>query len=71
VIGLAIFNKQYLSFTFTLLLYKKLLNKPLEISDLEYVDPEMFKHLKHLKYLKYFIVVVVVVVIIYEFIIFC
>jgi len=49
VIGLAIFNKQYLSVTFTLLLYKKLLNKPLEISDLEYVDPEMFKHLKHLK----------------------
>jgi len=39
IIGLAIFNQQYLSMSFTLLLYKRLLNKTLELSDLEYVDP--------------------------------
>eukprot|EP00833_Pecoramyces_ruminatium_P017319 jgi/Orpsp1_1/1191351/evm.model.d7180000085114.2 len=48
MIGLSIFHKQYLSVFFTLLFYKKLLNKPLEISDLEYVDPQMFKNLQHL-----------------------
>jgi len=49
VIGLAIFNKQYLSVSFVLLLYKRLLNKPLEFSDLEYVDPQLFKNLKQLR----------------------
>jgi len=49
IIGLAIFHKQYLSVFFTLLLYKKLLNKPLEFEDLQYVDYEMFKNLKQLK----------------------
>eukprot|EP00833_Pecoramyces_ruminatium_P010392 jgi/Orpsp1_1/1184424/evm.model.c7180000089453.1 len=49
IIGLAIFHRQYLSIFFTLLFYKKLLNKPLEFSDLKYVDYEMFKNLKQLK----------------------
>jgi len=47
--GLAIFHKQYLSLSFTLLFYKKLLNKPLEFSDLEYVDPEIYKNINWLK----------------------
>jgi len=49
VIGLAIFHKQYLSVFFTLLIYKKLLNKPLEFSDLKLVDYEMYRNLKQLK----------------------
>jgi len=49
IIGLAIFNKQYLSLTFTLLLCKRLMNKPLEISDMKYIDSEIFKNLQHLK----------------------
>jgi len=50
IIGLAIFNKQCLSISFMLLLYKRLLNKSLVFSDLEYVDPELYKNLKYLKY---------------------
>eukprot|EP00833_Pecoramyces_ruminatium_P009760 jgi/Orpsp1_1/1183792/evm.model.c7180000086732.1 len=49
IIGLAIFNKQYLSISFTLLFYKRLLNKPLEISDLKYIDSQIYKNLQHLK----------------------
>jgi len=49
IIGLAIFNKQYLSLSFTLPFYKKLLNKPLEFSDLEYIDPQLYKNLKQLR----------------------
>jgi hypothetical protein len=49
IMGLAIFHKQYLSLSFTLLFYKKLLNKPLEFSDLEYVDPEIYKNINWLK----------------------
>eukprot|EP00833_Pecoramyces_ruminatium_P010907 jgi/Orpsp1_1/1184939/evm.model.c7180000091664.1 len=49
IIGLAIFNKQYLPLSFTLLFYKKLLNKPLEISDLEYVDSQLFKSLQQIR----------------------
>eukprot|EP00833_Pecoramyces_ruminatium_P010742 jgi/Orpsp1_1/1184774/evm.model.c7180000090930.1 len=50
IMGLAIFHKQYLSVNFTLLLYKKILNKPLGFSDMEFIDPEVFKNLKWLKY---------------------
>jgi len=50
IMGLAIFQKQYLPVNFSLLLYKKLLNKPLEFSDMEFTDPEIFKNLKWLKY---------------------
>jgi len=49
IIGLAIFNKQYLPVSFTLPLYKRLLNKSLEFSDLEYVDRQLFKNLQQLR----------------------
>jgi len=49
-IGLAIFNKQYLSLSFTLPLYKSLLNIPIENSDLEYVDIDFYKNLQYIKY---------------------
>ncbi len=52
VIGLAIYNRQYLSVTFNLLLYKKLLNKTLEISDLKYIDREHYQNLQNLKYVE-------------------
>jgi len=50
IIGLAIFHKQYLSVNFTLLFYKKLLNIPLEFSDMEFIDPEIYKNIKWLQY---------------------
>ncbi len=50
IMGLAIYNKQYLSVNFTLLFYKKLLNKPLEFSDMEFIDPEVYKNIKWLQY---------------------
>jgi len=50
IIGLAIFNRQYLSVTFSSILNKKLLNKPIEFSDLEYADPQLFKSLQNIKY---------------------
>jgi hypothetical protein len=49
ILGLAIFHKQNLSLTFSLLFYKKLLDKPLKFSDLEYVDPELYKNINWLK----------------------
>ncbi len=49
IIGLAIFNKQFLPITFIIPLYKRLLNKPLEYSDLEYVDPQLFRNLQQIK----------------------
>jgi len=52
IIALAVFNKQYLSTTFTLQFYKRLLDKPLEFSDLEYIDPQLYQNLQHLKYVK-------------------
>ncbi len=52
IIGLAILNKQHLSVSFTLPIYKKLLNIPLENSDLEYIDNQLYQNLQNLKYLK-------------------
>jgi len=49
IMGLAIFHKQYISINFTLLFYKKLLNKSLEFSDMEFIDPEVYKNIKWLK----------------------
>jgi len=49
IMGLAIFHKQYLSVNFTYLFYKKLLNKPLEFSDMEFIDPEVYKNIKWLQ----------------------
>jgi len=50
IIGLAIYHKQYLSINFTFLFYKKLLNKPLEFSDMEFIDPEVYKNIRWLQY---------------------
>jgi len=49
IIGLAIYNKQYLPISFTLLRYKKILNKPFEFSDLELLDPQLYQNLQQLK----------------------
>jgi len=49
IIGLAIFTKQHLSVSFALPLYKRLLNIPLEPSDLEYIDHQLFQNLQKLK----------------------
>ena len=50
IIGLAIFHKQYLSIKFSLLIYKKLLNKPILFADMEFIDPEIYKNIKWLLY---------------------
>jgi len=51
IMGLAIFYKQYFPLNFTLLFYKRLLNKPLEFLDLEFIiDPEVYKNIKWLQY---------------------
>jgi len=50
IIGLAILQEQYLPVNFTFLFYKKLLNKPLEFSDIKYIDPEIYKNIKWLQY---------------------
>jgi len=55
ILGLAIFNRQYLSINFALLFYKKILNKPLEFSDMEFIDPEVYKNIKWLMYVMIFI----------------
>jgi len=48
IMGLAIFHKLYLPVNFTFLFYKKLLNKSLEFSDMEFIDPEIYKNIKWL-----------------------
>ena len=50
IIGLAIYHHQYLSVIFTILFYKKLLNKPLEFSDMKFIDPEVYKNINWLRY---------------------
>jgi len=50
IIGLAIHNGEHLPIHFNLLIYKKLLDIPLETSDLKYIDSELFKKLQQLKY---------------------
>jgi len=47
---LAINNKQYLPISFTLLMYKKILNKSFEFSDLKLLDPQLYQNLQQLKY---------------------
>jgi len=55
IIGLAIYHQQYLSINFSLLFFKKLLNIPLEFSDMEFIYPEVYKSIKWLKYVMKFI----------------
>jgi len=50
IMGLAIYHRQYLSVNFNFLFYKKLLDKPLDFSDMESVDPEVYKNIKWLLY---------------------
>ena len=50
IMGMAIFHNQYLSVNFTLLFYKKLLNKPLEFLDMKIIDPDIYKNIKWLQY---------------------
>ena len=50
IMGLAIFHKLYLPVNFTFLFYKKLWNKSLEFSDIEFIDPEVYKNIKWLLY---------------------
>eukprot|EP00833_Pecoramyces_ruminatium_P001440 jgi/Orpsp1_1/1175472/evm.model.c7180000054023.2 len=46
IIGLAIFHKQYLPINFTMLFIKKLCNMKFNFSDLEFVDPMVYKNIK-------------------------
>ncbi len=50
IMGLAIYHKQYLSVHFTRVFYKKLLNIPLDFSDIEFIDPEIYKNIIWLMY---------------------
>jgi len=47
--GLAILHKQYLSINFSLIFYKRLLEKPLSFSDLEFIDPKIYKNINWMK----------------------
>jgi len=49
IIGLAIYHGVYLSISFNLSFYKRLLNIPLEYSDLEHDDPKIYKNINWLK----------------------
>ncbi|ORX83127.1 HECT-domain-containing protein, partial [Anaeromyces robustus] len=49
IMGLALIHNQYLSVNFSFIVYKKLLNKNLCITDLIFVDPELYKNLNWLK----------------------
>ncbi|XP_062915009.1 E3 ubiquitin-protein ligase SMURF1 isoform X4 [Mobula hypostoma] len=45
IMGLAVFHGHYINGGFTLPFYKQLLGKPIQLSDLETVDPELHKSL--------------------------
>ena len=49
LLGMSIIHSQHLSISFTTLFYKRLLSKDLCLSDLEYIDPELYNNLKQLK----------------------
>jgi len=49
IIGLAILNQQNIPISFTIPLYKKLLEKTLEFYDLKFVDPDIYKNINWLK----------------------
>lgn len=48
IIGLAIYNSHILEFTFPHAMYKKLLDRPLGLADLESVHPEICSSLRRL-----------------------
>lgn len=45
IMGLAVFHGHYINGGFTVPFYKQLLGKPIQLSDLESVDPELHKSL--------------------------
>ncbi|OUM64693.1 hypothetical protein PIROE2DRAFT_42279 [Piromyces sp. E2] len=49
ILGLTILHKQSLPISFSLLFYKKLLDIPLKLSDIKFVDEELYKNLNWLK----------------------
>jgi len=49
ILGMSIFHSQYIAVPFILPFYKRLLNKNLVLSDLKYIDPDIYKNLKWLK----------------------
>jgi len=49
IMGLAILHKQYLSINFSLMFYKRLLEKTLSFADLEFIDPEIYKSINWIK----------------------
>jgi len=49
IMGLAILHKQHLPINFSLIFYKRLLEKPLSFSDLEFIDPEIYKSMNYIK----------------------
>ena len=61
--GLTIYHRQYLSVDFTILFYKKLLNKPLEFSDMKFIDPEIYKNINWLRYETKFNLIIIICII--------
>ena len=49
VIALALFHSKYIDSGFTLPFYKRLLNRPLNLSDLESADPEFYNSIKYIQ----------------------
>jgi len=63
IMGLAIYHRQYLSVNFTILFYKKLLNKSLEFSDMKFIDPEIYKNINWLRYETKFNLIIIIYII--------
>jgi len=63
IMGLTIYHRQYLSVDFTILFYKKLLNKPLEFSDMKFIDPEIYKNINWLRYETKFNLIIIICII--------
>ena len=49
VIALALFHAKYIDSGFTLPFYKRLLNRPLNLTDLESADPEFYNSIKYIQ----------------------
>ena len=49
VIALALFHSKYIDSGFTLPFYKRLLNRPLNLTDLESADPEFYSSIKYIQ----------------------
>jgi E3 ubiquitin-protein ligase HECTD2 len=48
LLGLAFFNNVILDIKFPLVVYKKLLNIPASLNDMQEIDPELYNNLKYL-----------------------